>query len=301
MSEVLALTGARCAISRGFTAAGSWGLRFSRPDRLKVTAVTRGRCWLTLEGAEQPVLLSAGEVVVFDGTRPHGLASDPDAKLVDASRLFGECSDPIVRVGEDVDVMVVGGHIDLDRTGEDLLLTTLPPLIHVGADAADAGPLRWLADQLLQEMTATRPGAGFASQQLSQLIFLHVLRVHLAASEPLQVGWLRAIADERIAPALRLMHDRPERNWHLDELARSVAMSRTTFASRFKATAGVPPITYLREWRMRIPARTLRQQDTPISSLASLLGYTSESAFSNAFKRSHGTAPKRYRASARIR
>ena len=38
----------------------------------------------------------------------------------------------------------------------------------------------------------------------------------------------------------------------------------------------------------------------PVSSLALSLGYTSESAFSNAFKRVTGIAPKRYRTSAAI-
>jgi transcriptional regulator GlxA family with amidase domain len=56
-------------------------------------------------------------------------------------------------------------------------------------------------------------------------------------------GWLRTLADERLAPALRLMHADPARPWQLEELARTATMSRTTFASRFKAMAGVPPLT----------------------------------------------------------
>ena len=76
-------------------------------------------------------------------------------------------------------------------------------------------------------------------------------------------------------------------------------MSRTTFAERFKAVAGVPPLTYLLNWRMRIAERALRDEDTPVSDLGMSLGYTSESAFSNAFKREVGMAPKRYRDIAR--
>jgi len=45
-------------------------------------------------------------------------------------------------------------------------------------------------------------------------MFVQVLRTHLAepaqASDP---GWIRALADERIAPALRLMHGDPVRSW----------------------------------------------------------------------------------------
>ncbi len=72
-------------------------------------------------------------------------------------------------------------------------------------------------------------------------------------------------------------------------------MSRTTFALRFKSAAGVPPLTYLLNWRMRIAEHALREGKTTVSALSQSLGYTSESAFSNAFKRVVGIAPKRYR------
>jgi AraC-like DNA-binding protein len=70
---------------------------------------------------------------------------------------------------------------------------------------------------------------------------------------------------------------------------------------RFKTVAGVPPLTYLLNWRMRIAERALRDGNTSMSALALSLGYTSESAFSNAFKRTVGMAPKRYRDAARQR
>src|SRR4051794_30079420 len=91
------------------------------------------------------------------------------------------------------------------------------------------------------------------------------------------------------------MHGDPGGPWQLEELAKSSAMSRTTFALRFKTVAGVPPLTYLHDWRMRIAVRVLREEDTPLSTLAVSLGYSSESAFSNAFKRTIGMAPKCYR------
>ena len=76
-------------------------------------------------------------------------------------------------------------------------------------------------------------------------------------------------------------------------------MSRTTFIVRFKTVAGVPPLTYLLNWRMRLAERALRKENIPVSNLALSLGYTSESAFSNAFKRTMWMAPKRYRDAAR--
>jgi AraC-like DNA-binding protein len=59
--------------------------------------------------------------------------------------------------------------------------------------------------------------------------------------------------------------------------------------------AGVPPLTYLNRWRMLLAQRALRDRDDRIGSLASTLGYASESAFSTAFKREVGESPLRYR------
>jgi AraC-like DNA-binding protein len=168
-------------------------------------------------------------------------------------------------------------------------------LIHVRAASRQATVLQWLLDQLVRERAADLPGAGIASAQLAQLMFVQILRAHLETSGPLPVGWLRAVSDKRLAPALRMMHGDPGRSWRLKELARAAAMSRTTFALHFRTAAGVAPLTYLTGWRMRLAERALREENTPVSVLARSLGYTSESAFSNAFKRVTGNAPRRYR------
>jgi len=300
LSDALAVADARCAFSGGFTSGGAWALRFPRPNRLKINAVVKGACWLAFEDGREPVRLEAGDVVVFDGRHPFVFASDLDVEPVDAKSLFPDPVNRMARLGEGDEFISVGGHIDLSRDSGDLLLQALPPLIHVGSGAAEAPVLSWLIGELVREMTASRAGAEFASGQLAQLMFVQVLRVCLADTDGLPAGWLRALADERLAPALRLMHGDPGRPWQLEELARAAAMSRTTFALRFKEVAGVPPLTYLLNWRMSLAARALREEETPVSALAQSVGYSSESAFSNAFKRTVGVAPKRYRDAARV-
>jgi AraC-like DNA-binding protein len=84
-------------------------------------------------------------------------------------------------------------------------------------------------------------------------------------------------------------------------LARAAAMSRTSFAERFRTVAGVPPLTYLSRWRMLLAQRALRDGDARIGSLAAELGYASESAFSTAFKREVGESPLRFRQALRYR
>jgi len=58
---------------------------------------------------------------------------------------------------------------------------------------------------------------------------------------------------------------------------------------------GQPPLTYLTWWRMTIAARLLRTSDASLQTIAGRVGYSSEYAFSKAFKRELGLAPARYR------
>jgi AraC-like DNA-binding protein len=174
-------------------------------------------------------------------------------------------------------------------------------MIHIRAASPQAGPLQLLLQQLTGERGGERPGASMVSAQLAQLIFVLILRAYLEQPGPKPAGWLHAVSDSRLAPALRLMHGEPGRSWQLGDLARAAGMSRTTFAARFKQIAGVAPLAYLTDWRMRLAQRALREADTPMSVLAPQLGYASESAFSNAFKRATGLAPRHYRIQERER
>jgi len=297
LCDALALADARALFSGGFTAAGAWAIKLRGPNKLKVNALVRGSCLLVREDGGEPVRLSEGDVVVSDGARPYVLCSEPGLPALGSGEVPVDPGSRMARLGdaEGEDVICLAGHVDLSRDHGGLLRSALPELIHVRGEAAEAPALRWLIEQLLDEMTSGRVGAEFAADHLAQLMFVQVLRICLAEADGLPAGWLRALADEQLAPALRLMHGEPDRPWRLEELARAAAMSRTGFALRFRQVVGVPPLTYLLSWRMGLAARTLRQDGAPVAALARSVGYTSESSFSNAFKRVMGVSPRGYR------
>ena len=72
-------------------------------------------------------------------------------------------------------------------------------------------------------------------------------------------------------------------------------MSRTSFAVRFREVVGLPPLTYVLNWRIRLAERELSETDHSVAAIAWSLGYGSESAFSNAFSRATGLSPGRFR------
>ncbi|MDR1397264.1 MAG: AraC family transcriptional regulator [Desulfarculales bacterium] len=296
-SDILRLAKVQPMISGGFTAGGSWALRFPKPEQIKFFALVKGGCWLMIDGQKEVVRVGEGDVFLLKIQKPFVLASDFEAEPIDAVSLFAGKANKTAAIGNSADWVQIGGHVKLDASSGEILGHILPPLIHVPATSPRAASLKILLDQLVRERETELPGEQLVSSNLAQLLFVQILRVYMESSAPLPPGWLRAVSDKRLAPVLRLMHGNPARSWQLGELAKEAAMSRTAFAVHFKAVAGVPPLTYLTEWRMRLAKQALREEDTPISVLAGLLGYTSESAFSNAFKRLIGISPTRYRSS----
>jgi AraC-like DNA-binding protein len=303
LTDALALAGATGIVSGALTATGRWAVRFRPRARLKVTAVLHGSCRMLVDDATEPIELTEGDVAVLNGRGSELLATDLSAEPVDGTALFAASAGRLVTLpaaGDDASqTVVVGGHVQMNQVGDDLLLAALAPLSVIPGTAPTAPAIGWLLDRVVQELTTGRPGAELALRQYAQLLFLEVMRALLGSPDGLPSGWLRLLTDQRLAPAVRSMHADPARAWHLNDLARSATMSRTAFAARFTAVAGMPPLTYLQHWRIRLAQQALRQGDTSVAALAASLGYTSESAFSTAFKRRTGMAPRNYRTASR--
>ncbi|TQM42873.1 AraC family transcriptional regulator [Pseudonocardia cypriaca] len=295
LSEVFDRVEVRGILTGGFAVRGPWVSRAAITDSLKLIALVCGRARLSTDGIDGPIELEPGDVAVLNGRSwlalEGGRGDGPPREVVP------EEDDPSTRLtGADcgTDDVVLGGRVDLNPAGHALLLQALPPVAHVRASAATATNLRGSLERLFDEVAGHRIGSAFAIRQYGQLLLLEVLRAYVEQA-PLPPGWLQALTDERLRPALTLMHAEPGRPWRLDELARAAAMSRTSFAERFRTMAGVPPLTYLNRWRMLLAQQALRSGDVRVGSLASELGYASESAFSTAFKREVGTSPLHYR------
>ncbi|CAL9386899.1 IS5 family transposase IS4811 [Streptomyces sp. enrichment culture] len=296
LSEVFDVVEIRGLMSGGYTARGPWVARSTLADPLQFIAMARGRARLTVDGVGDPIDLKPGDFAILNSrSRPvlqGGTGEGPPREIavpVGYSPFHYGAADLV-----DADDIVLGGHIDLDPAGEALLLDVLPPVGHIRASAAAAPRLCRGLDRILDEMAGNLMGSAFAIRQHGQLLLLDMLRAYIDQTE-LPPGRLRLLADERLRPALDLMHAEPGHPWRLEELARAASMSRTTFATRFRIVAGTPPLAYLSRWRMLLAQRALREGDDRIASLAFVLGYASESAFSTAFKREVGESPQRYR------
>ncbi|MFT8701423.1 MAG: AraC family transcriptional regulator [Acetobacter orientalis] len=296
LSDVLNLANARCVLTGKLVAGNEWSRKFQRNEAVKFLAVVKGSCWVLEESSGLGAFVfQAGDVVITNGAPSITLASRIDS--------FGGASDePLkrdaegnLRIGDGSDFVMVGGLVEVDEQRCGFLRASLPPMIHVNGQTTEATKLRWLLAELVEETLRQRAGSMIAITHLAKLLFVEALRLHIEAAKSMTTGWLTALDDKRISVALREIHAEPAHAWKLEELAKLSGMSRTSFAVKFREIVGVPPLTYLLNWRMRLAERELSETDQSVADIAWSLGYGSESAFSNAFSRATGCSPGRFR------
>ena len=136
-----------------------------------------------------------------------------------------------------------------------------------------------------------------ADHRLVESLFSEMLRLYLTDhGDAVLTGWLAALRDPVVGTAMALLHSDPASPWTVDELARAVAVSRTALVDGFVRLLGKPPIRYLTEWRLNLASGLLRSTSLGVGEVAVRVGYSSEEAFSRAFKRAFGQAPAHWRA-----
>jgi AraC-like DNA-binding protein len=295
LSDVLALLKPQSTVSAGFNAGGDWAIAVEDSiGWIKCYAVTSGGCWLAVEGVAGPVRLVSGDCFVLASGRPFRLASDLAVASVDAATAYSAPRrNGVITHNGGGDVFLVGSRFSVDGRQAEALLRTLPPIIHLEA-TSDQAALRWSIERMMEERQQDRPGAELVMQHLAHLVLVQALRLHLSRQTKDQAGWFSALSDPRISTAMGAMHADPAHRWTLGELAGQAGMSRSVFAQRFRTKVGQTPIEYLTRWRMMLAGDRLTHTNDQLAQTALSLGYESESAFSNAFKRVMGCSPRRY-------
>lgn len=179
----------------------------------------------------------------------------------------------------------------------DPLLSVLPAAIVIRGDAERTRWLPFSLNLILEEVMQPAPGSRVMVARLIELLFIRALRAWAASGHRAEPGWLTAAMDPVLGPVLTAIHRSPERDWSVEELAKLAALSRSAFATRFTALLGQPPGNYVLRQRLDHAAYLLRSTGEPVGRIAAVVGYESEAAFSRAFSRVHGQAPRAWRAS----
>lgn len=275
-----------------------WRYDFAASQDMTFHLLSSGGGYLSLEGEATPLRIEGGGVLLFPFGHAHSICDRPTSPLTRVVRVeYSEQKEyqGFSSVSDESAMVVLCGAFRVEHRGVFPFLRSLPKVMHIPLEQGrTVQGFTEIVQLIAHEAAIPRPGAGVMLRRLTELLFIHVIRVWVEQQAASSQGWVAALRDQPISAALGLIHQEPERGWKVEELAAAVGLSRSVFSARFTHLVGEPPITYLTRWRMQRATRLLKS-NVEIEKIAELLGYESEGAFHKAFKREIGIPPARYR------
>ena len=200
-------------------ATAPWGIRVRPGEDAKFHVVLEGHARLVVEGVAEPIELSAGDIVALPHGHAHSLVDDPGVTLTPSlladpsvtaqpleellvCRPRGDNS--VLRVGGGgQSSTIVSGRFRFEDRRNNPLLSVLPPVITLRGEMGKS--VRWLEPTLkfiACEAQSGRPGSQTVIARLADVLFIQIVRGHLASLPVDGSGWLGALADAQIGAAL---------------------------------------------------------------------------------------------------
>ena len=242
--------------------------------------------------------LSAGNAVFISHGAAHQLYSHADVPVQDIDRLDGvPLGDTVsaVHTGTDASptpsTILFSGCMEFELGSIHGLGKLMPGLMLIDADGQRYPGLVPILTTMEREVSAARVGFAGILARLADVVAAMVVRGWVECACGNASGLVAALRDPRLAGALLALHQQPGRDWTVAQLAEQCNTSRSAFADRFQVTIGMTPLRYVTELRMRLASQWLTLERLPIEEVAQRLGYTSQAAFSRAFKRITGKTP----------
>lgn len=274
-----------------------FGISFgNRPGHVYFHYLAVGSAVLSTGGESHH--LSAGNAVLLPQGREHALVSHGDVPLADIDSLVAApLGEPVFGVdtcpstGSVPSAVLFYGCMEFDLGGMQGLGPLMPHVLLADTAGGRYPGLPPIIAAMKGEICSGRIGFAGIMARLAEVVAAMMIRGWIEGGYDDAVGLLAALRDPRLARAILALHRDPGREWTVEDLAKECNISRSVFAERFQATIGVSPLRYATEVRMHLARRWLTQDRMPIEIVSDRLGYSSQAAFSRAFKRITGAPP----------
>ncbi len=273
-----------------------WGMEVPKGPFAQFHIVTKGQC--ILKTGDRLVQLFAGDIVVFPLGASHWLANDENSKrYIGQDVVESILSGKSLFEGDHLSTTLVCGHFEFDKSLDHPFVKELPSMIHINdTDLKQFSWLKNITDLIVQEAEKEQSGSSIIVNKLGEILFVHTLRAFIEKSKA-KTGFIAAIQDQRISKVLKEIHALPQKDWKLEQLAQIAAMSRTSFANRFKTLTGETPFSYITQWRLLQAKELLEFSSLSVGEIAEQVGYQSEAAFNRVFKKRVAQTPLKFRQS----
>ncbi len=295
LSSILEVVKIKSAVYFKSDFSSPWGMDVSTSNFAQFHMIVRGKCLLKIS-QEETIELYAGDIVIFPFGKSHWLADSKDSKKENGLNVVKSIWDNnSIFKGDNFSTTLICGHFEFDRTIKHSFIESLPAFIHItDMERKEFTWLETISNLIMKELGENLIGNAITVNKLAEILFIHSIRAYILQNND-KVGFFAAIKNPKLSNVLKSIHNNPEYNWNLENLAREAGMSRTLFANKFKEIVGETPLHYITNWRILKAKKFLKESSVPISEVAEKVGYSSEAAFNRVFKKKVQKTPAVYR------
>lgn len=187
-------------------------------DLAHFAMLSRGNCWLTVEGIPDPIPLAGGDCFLLVRDTSIIMRDSPQTRPRSTFReLATQATGNVVPYGGGgAPTTIVCGSFSFHRASLRSITQLLPRFILIKADQARTLALHNTMQALASEMAEQAPGSAVVATRLAEVLFIQILRAHIASQPERNQGWLRAVFDPQLSTALNAIHDRVNTAWTVE-------------------------------------------------------------------------------------
>ena len=275
--------------------AAPWGMSLEKEDIPRFHIALNGSFYVGAPELDKEALnVKQMDIIMLPQGDKHWIADQTNRKLIPSMQAGEACElgNPLFQTGEITNKLICG-KIHYDKDILHPILDSLPSMLHF-SNLKSSDPI-WMTVILIDaEMDRALANRNSIIDRLTEVLFLQLLNKYVSENEEIS-GFFAALRNHRIHQVLGLIHKNPEIQWSIETLGEKVGMSRATLARQFKSAVGVPPMSYLSDWRMMKAHHLLKYSSRSIEQVAEVVGFLSARTLNKAFLRYYSYTPSEFR------
>ncbi|MDQ4429055.1 AraC family transcriptional regulator [Yokenella regensburgei] len=267
---------------------GKWQASTYATGNPSFHVILEGQCWLLLENDRVRTLLSEGDIIFFFTNRPFYLlssATEAQEELPTKTML------PVTHQHPD-DTALLCGFLKPTNYQSALLFSLMPEYLLIERGSRSNQRLHKLFELLKIECWQSESECALTITRLTDLLLVYVVE-EILADKMVDVNLLLASKSEKLSNLIMNIIKSPSEKWSVEDMAKFMNMSRSTFIRKAHYICGYTPSELLTRIKVNIAVNLFRR-GYAVSDVSQAVGYDSVSGFYCAFKKITGKTPSAF-------
>jgi AraC-like DNA-binding protein len=190
--------------------------------------------------------------------------------------------------------------VNISRVKEIALNMQNPVIVHADRDKSTAYEIHWYLEKPLEAPPSVSTEISHPPDNVRN--FYAAVRNRLSSHFKKQENRLAILAEENpkdavfLQKVITVIHAHiGDETFDVEQLARSMAISRMQLHRKLKPLVHLSPVHYIRDVRLIKAKEMIEKEDLTIGEICFQLGFQSQSYFTRAFVEKYGVRPTAYR------